>query len=722
MPAAVRSLAGDLRRRSDDEVQALLRLRPDLARPVPKSFSDLAVRANTVSSTLHALANLTAAHSDVLEAACALSGNGPFGLGEVCRGLGQPEGSGLVTGAADELFRRLLLWGSPDDVRVPSGVREVIGPTPCGLDPAPRIHVAAVGRAVADPSSLLTDLAAAGAPAAAAVERVAWGPPVIPPAADRAEAAAVAWLEQRELLIRDESEQLVLPREISLILRRGLLLAAPRLEPPSWDWTPNADLVARTSGHAADQSLRKLDRLAAFAADQPFSRQANGSIRAKQWEAAQAATGLGSGELALLLAVSWSLVWLDDDETGRLRPTTRYTAGTQQPRERRWADVVQTWLDLAILPSGEGESVLRARSDAGLPDTRRLILAAAAAAPPGRGDEWLQWSRPRRPVSTNMMAGTLAEARELGLVSAHGALPILSRLGGNETAAEEDFADQIRVVLPKLSRDLIIQADLTATALGPLPLETETRLSRVSVWESGGGASVFRFTPESVRRGLARGEDPTQLLSWLAGLSKTPLPQSLTVLVQDSARGGSRTSVVAATSVLRCDDAVAEALRNDPGMADAAMQQLAPGVHGCTLPPAELARRLVARGYPVDTPGGESAPLVPQRSPHRSAPDLPATPERIVRSLRRLEEKRHPEQHPPDVLSPIATHEVRSMLSSASQEHLRLWLRFSDDSGSPVTHLVELLSFTQGEICAFDVTSNEIRVIPVARVAAVLIP
>ena len=73
MPPSARSLAEDLRSRSDDQLVSLFGLRPDLLRPLPKSFSDLAIRANSAPSTVTALDNLTAAQLDVIEACCALA-------------------------------------------------------------------------------------------------------------------------------------------------------------------------------------------------------------------------------------------------------------------------------------------------------------------------------------------------------------------------------------------------------------------------------------------------------------------------------------------------------------------------------------------------------------------------------------------------------------------------------------------------------------------------
>ena len=86
----VRSLADDLRTRSDAELAALLLARPDLARPVPAGFAALAARATTRPSIQRAVEAL-----DREELTIALSA--------VVAAESHPQGSGLVTEAAVRL-------------------------------------------------------------------------------------------------------------------------------------------------------------------------------------------------------------------------------------------------------------------------------------------------------------------------------------------------------------------------------------------------------------------------------------------------------------------------------------------------------------------------------------------------------------------------------------------------------------------------------------------
>ena len=131
MPPSARSLAEDLRSR-DRRTTDLFTQRPGLLRPVPKSFSDLALRANSAPSTIAALDGLTAPQLDVIEACCALAPAGRFGVDDWCAGLDSTRH--VIAPIVADLYDRVLLWGGGSDLRVPSAVREVMGPEPCGLD------------------------------------------------------------------------------------------------------------------------------------------------------------------------------------------------------------------------------------------------------------------------------------------------------------------------------------------------------------------------------------------------------------------------------------------------------------------------------------------------------------------------------------------------------------------------------------------------------------
>src|SRR5262245_66454041 len=76
-----RSLADDLRGRTDDALAALVQRRPDLAAPPPGDLGQLAGRSVTAASTARALDHLTRLGLQVLEAVAVC--DEPFGERDV---------------------------------------------------------------------------------------------------------------------------------------------------------------------------------------------------------------------------------------------------------------------------------------------------------------------------------------------------------------------------------------------------------------------------------------------------------------------------------------------------------------------------------------------------------------------------------------------------------------------------------------------------------------
>ena len=71
-------------------------------------------------------------------------------------------------------------------------------------------------------------------------------------------------------------------------------------------------------------------------------------------------------------------------------------------------------------------------------------------------------------------------------------------LAGEDETAQKTLA----ALLPEPVDHVLLQADLTAVAPGPLESQLARRLQLVADVESRGGATVYRFTPGSVRRAL----------------------------------------------------------------------------------------------------------------------------------------------------------------------------------------------------------------------------
>ncbi|MFN8125190.1 MAG: helicase-associated domain-containing protein [Candidatus Nanopelagicales bacterium] len=502
MPSSARSLAEHLRLLSDDRLTAVLTLRPDLLRPVPKSLADLALRVNSAASVILALDDLTREQLQVLEAACALAPAGRFGVADLAGHLdGDPD---RVRQAVIDLTTRVLLWGTDDDVRVPSEVRTAMGPHPAGLDPVVRENLIGVRLALADPDAFADRLALAPADARELLQRHAWGPPEIPEAPGR------DWLARQDFMAVDDAGTVIIPREIALVLRRGALSPDP-LETPPAPRTADETLVAaadRHAGHAADLFVRDAERVLRQLQHRPLRRQGNGILR--DWDTFVPTTGVAADQAALVLALAWDRGLVDLDDDSLLRTTSALDRSLTHSIARRWGEWVAAWLALER-PAHDSRHVTGTGRDPQVPAARRMVLAALAD---GAGTEvlgWTAWYRPRSRIPGALLAACAADAETLGLAFG-GILSSAGLAAAAGVTAADTLGDTVAPSLPALTDRIILQADLTATALGPLDAAVERRLSEVADWESGGAAAVFRFTPDSVRAALARGADGAETL------------------------------------------------------------------------------------------------------------------------------------------------------------------------------------------------------------------
>ncbi len=245
----------------------------------------------------------------------------------------------------------------------------------------------------------------------------------------------------------------------------------------------------------------------------------------------------------------------------------------------------------------------------GAGDLRAAVLGELAGLPPGTTTDpadlvaRLRWQRPRRSAATTrlLVTATVAEGEALGVL-VRGTLsgPGRALLEGAEAAAAA-----LAPLLPAPVAEVILQPDLTAVAPGPLVRELADALALAADVESTGGATVYRFTPSSVRRALDAGRTAADLHALLATHSRTPVPQPLSYLVDDVARRHGRLRAGTAAAYLRCDDpALLGEVLADRRTADLGLRRLAPTVLAAAAAAPERLDRLRALG---DAPAPEAA-------------------------------------------------------------------------------------------------------------------
>ena len=206
-----------------------------------------------------------------------------------------------------------------------------------------------------------------------------------------------------------------------------------------------------------------------------------------------------------------------------------------------------------------------------------MLLERAELAPSlDSAQSFIQWVYPNRRGGTlhaDLVEWTLRELEWLG-ITGQGALSSF----GNRFIEDADSI-KINEALPKPVDHILIQADNTAIAPGPLTIEIARHLSTFADIESRGGATVYRFSESSIRRGLDHGHSGDEIRTFLTKTSKTPMPQPLEYLISDVARKHGRLKVGYSNTYLRCEDeATINQILGDKRLEHLRLRQIAPQV------------------------------------------------------------------------------------------------------------------------------------------------
>ncbi len=307
----------------------------------------------------------------------------------------------------------------------------------------------------------------------------------------------------------------------------------------------------------------------------------------------------------------------------------------------------------------------------------------------------LRWRRPlRNPARLgDAMTAVLREAEWLGVTGRGG----LSTAGRALVAGEEveAVAATMASQLPEPVDHVLVQADLTAIAPGPLQGELAQLMRLVADVESRGGATVHRFTPASVRRALDAGWTADELLESLRGASRTGVPQPLDYLVRDVARRHGQTRVGGATAYIRSDDeAVLEALLVERALAALRLRRIAPTVLVSSAEPDTLLELMREAGYsPVqERPDGSVVVSVAARrraavrraaSPPRTSPVDEGYAASLVRGLRAAEEasrNAEGEDTRPALVAADPAVTMAALRDAAAEQH-GVWIGYADMTG-----------------------------------------
>ncbi|MGQ0773578.1 MAG: helicase-associated domain-containing protein [Pseudonocardiales bacterium] len=638
MPATPTPLAQWLRCLDDDALAALLSDRPDLAVPAPANSTVLAIRAGIPASVARTCEDLDRFTLAVLTAlVVAGADSAPVHRRALTRLLGSRITARHTTRALDTLRRRALAWGGDDELAVVPAAREITGSHPGGLGrPAPQLVGLDVNALLAElPESELGVLRvlANGSPIGETRDAVQ----VL--SLDRAR-TPVARLLARGLLRRIDSGTVELPAQIGIAMRGDQPLG--HLEPtepelPARVLDPST--VDSTAAGAVLSLLRHVENLLAAWSQEPPTVLRSGGLGVREVRRTARVLDVEDSTVVLLAEVTVAaglvtctedLVWL---------PTVATDAWLAASPERRWAVLADAWLELPRLPrlawvrpdkdkakdralAPLSEELRRPRAAA----QRRWVLEALAELPAGKAikrvDELaavLAWRAPRRGgrLRDEVVGWTVEEATALGIV-ALGAVSTAGRVLLTEGAAAATAT--MAAALPKPVDHVLVQADRTVVAPGPLEPDLARQIGLVADVESAGGATVYRITEATVRRALDAGRSAAELHELFRTRSRTPVPQSLSYLIDDVARRHGRLRGGACASFLRCDDeALLAELLAHPIAARTELRRLAHTVASSPVPLPELLGELRSAGFSPVAEGADGQ-LIDLRAEVRRAP------------------------------------------------------------------------------------------------------
>ncbi|CAM8643194.1 helicase-associated domain-containing protein [Candidatus Planktophila dulcis] len=728
----IRSYADYLRALDDAALISMFNHRPDLVTPVPPDMASLAVRASSAPSLARAVDALNRWQLQVLEV-CAILPE-PFSEKDVTA-LTEKSALFVIPG----LIERGLLYTDKDGLRTPTTLKEVLGNEIAGLGPASMSKLK------------LKKLDEVPTPSKKVLDAMVWGPPRGAIADIKKPSVGVQWLLEEGFLIPFNQQTVVLPREVAIYLRgntvhRELETSQPSVTGSKRDMR-NVQLAAIAN---ITTFLRWTEEVLNFWAQEPATALRSGGLGVRDLKELSLHLGVDESCTAFVAEVAYLSGLLTIDPDDKILPTHQFDIWLTQNASVKWQLLASAWLSTSRVSGLVGKEGSKNVAPLGpeldrssATTTRRLTLTLLQENSQIAVDidslfaaaTWLAPAKRAGGLQKDYILWAMREAEWLGItgqgvLSSYGA-DFLT--GGDSTSVDTD--------LPKAVDHILIQSDNTAIAPGPLEHEVAQELALIADVESRGGATVFRFSEGSIRRGLDHGRTGEEIAKFLAKTSKTPMPQPLEYLIADVAKKHGKLRVGNTASFIRCEDsALITQILGDKRLDVLGLRKIAPEVLICGHDATEAMNILRSCGY---LPAAEDSRGLLLSGPRIQRAQTKARPPRIIGEYERPDEIQiegalralrtgEKSSRKQSTMRNIATEALGSLPRSTANETLELLsdylqnqptkslsIGYADNNGLVSHRIIDPLKLSAGSLVARDHATGEVQTFRIARITGV---
>ena len=435
-------------------------------------------------------------------------------------------------------------------------------------------------------------------------------------------ATPVRWAADRGLLWYQDWDLAEMPREVALALRgrdyhapfdpRPPAVATAAVDPGAVDQT-----AAVAAGHLLDRVCALID----LAGRTPLATIKTGGVGQREIKRVAKLLRCTEDEIRVLLEVAFGAGLIGEFENA-VRATPACARWTEGDPAQRYAALARAWWtsprSALRVPEGPQPAALADTEygEVGVA-VRRALLAALSQLPAGSGVDpaelacgpggldpfgeatgiagYVRWLCPVYPADLveGWISSAAAEAQLLGAVAVGSASTL-----GRALVEDGDVAGTAQELLTVACETALLGADFTAVVAGPPSAELARVLDRLAHRESRGTASIWRFSPATIRSAFDEGFTEERILADLAAIAAGGLPQPLAYLVKDAARRHGEVGVTGVVCVIRGpDQALLTELVAHRKLAKLGLHMLAPTVLASELPPEQTLALLREAGY-----------------------------------------------------------------------------------------------------------------------------